>query len=48
MENNKIIKFGFPTTILKEEDFAPVDVLVLKDYYRNCFLQLIDSVPYII
>ena len=45
---NKIDDFYFPVNVLKDEDFAPVDVLVLKDYYRNCFLQLLDSVHYII
>lgn len=49
MEKEKKEKdFYFPYTILKDEDFAPVDVLILKDYYRNCFLQLLDQVHHII
>ena len=38
------IKFYFPTKILKSEDFTPVESLILKDYYRNAFLKLIDKV----
>lgn len=38
------IKFYFPTKILKNEDYAPVESLILKDYYRNSFLKLIDKV----
>ena len=38
------IKFYFPTKILKSEDYAPVESLILKDYYRNSFLKLIDKV----
>ena len=44
MKDKKIIDFYFPTTVLKSEDFLPIDVLVLKDYYRNTFLDLIDTV----
>ena len=44
MKEKKIIDFYFPTTVLKSEDFLPVDIFVLKDYYRNTFLQLIDKV----
>ena len=44
MKDKKIIDFYFPTTVLKREDFLPIDVLVLKDYYRNTFLDLIDTV----
>ena len=42
------IKFYFPTKILKIEDYSPVETLILKDYYRNSFLKLIDKVRWII
>ena len=48
MENQKKINFYFPTKILKKEDFSPIEVLVLRDYYRNNVLQLLDLVIYII
>lgn len=38
------IKFYFPTKILNDEDYSPVESLILKDYYRNSFLKLIDKV----
>ena len=38
------IKFYFPTKILKSEDYVPIESLILKDYYRNSFLKLIDKV----
>ena len=38
------IKFYFPTKILKNEDYSPVESLMLKDYYRNSFLKLLDKV----
>ena len=43
---NKTKKFDFyfPSEILKNEDFSPVEIYVLKDYYRNAFLELIDKV----
>ena len=44
MKDKKIIDFYFPTIVLKREDFLSIDVLVLKDYYRNTFLDLIDTV----
>lgn len=44
MKGEKKINFYFPSSILKSEDFSPVDISVLKDYYRNTFLQLIDKV----
>ena len=43
-KKKKIIDFYFPTTLLESEDFLPFDISVLKDYYRNTFLQLIDKV----
>lgn len=48
MKDKKIIDFYFPATPLKSEDFSPVDTEVLKDYYRNTFLDLIDKVRIII
>lgn len=47
MKKEKIEKkfdFYFPSEILKDEDFSPVDTFVLKDYYRNAFLELMDKV----
>ena len=38
------INFYFPTKELTKEDYLPVDTSVLKNYYRNTFLQLIDKV----
>ena len=43
-KNNKNFYFYFPSEILKNEDFSPVEIYVLKDYYRNAFLELIDKV----
>ena len=44
MNNDKKNDFYFPSEVLNDEDFAPVEILVLKDYYRNAFLELIDQV----
>ena len=44
MKKEKHFDFYFPSDILKSEDFAPVEIFVLKDYYRNAFLELIDKV----
>ena len=45
MKNNtKKFDIYFPYEILKNEDFSPVEIYVLKDYYRNAFLELIDKV----
>ena len=44
MKNEKKFDFYFPSNILKDEDFSLVDTFVLKDYYRNSFLELIDKV----
>ena len=44
MKKEKIVDFYFPSKELDREDFLPVDIKVLKDYYRNTFLQLIDKV----
>ena len=38
------IKFYFPTKVLNNTDYSPVETLILKDYYRNAFLKLIDKV----
>lgn len=42
------IKFYFPTKILKDEDYSPVESFMLKDYYRNSFLKLLDKVRILI
>ncbi len=44
MKEEKKFDFYFPSTVLKDEDFLPVDFSVLKNYYRNTFLDLIDKV----
>ena len=44
MKNEKKFDFYFPSNILKDEDFTPIETFVLKDYYRNSFLELIDKV----
>ena len=36
--------FHFPSTVLKEEDFAPVETFIFKEYYRLAFLELMDKV----
>ena len=38
------IEFHFPTKILEEKDFLPININVLINYYRNTFFQLIDKV----
>ena len=43
---DKKFDFYFPTKVLKDEDFSPVDIFILKDYYRNAFLELIDKVRF--
>jgi hypothetical protein len=40
--------FYFPTIVLKPEDYAPVQVLALKDYYKNYFNIIIDEVNHIL
>jgi hypothetical protein len=37
-------KFYFPSKVLQNEDFSPVESSLLKDYYRNSFLKIIDKV----
>ena len=34
--------------VLKTEDYAPVQVLVLKEYYKNLFNSLLDEVNHIL
>lgn len=36
--------FYFPTNVLTSEDFTPVQVMALKDYYKNYLFKLIDDV----
>ena len=38
------MEFYFPTKVLKAEDYAPVQVLALRDYYKNYFYDIIDEV----
>lgn len=38
------MEFPFPDNILKTEDYSPVQVLILKDYYQNNFNDIIDKV----
>ena len=38
------MEFYFPTKVLKAEDYAPVQVLALRDYYKNYFNDIIDEV----
>jgi len=38
------INFYFPTKELKKEDYYPIDIAVLTNYYKNTFFQLIDEV----
>ena len=43
-KNEKKFDFYFPSETLKDEDFSPIEISVLKDYYRNAFLELMDKV----
>lgn len=38
------LNFHFPPKILQNEDFSPVESSIIKDYYRNSFLKLIQKV----
>jgi hypothetical protein len=42
------MNFYFPTQVLKTEDFAPVQVLALKEYYKTLFNNLLDEVNHIL
>ena len=46
MKDNKF-NFYFPSNTLKSEDFSPIESSMIKDYYRNSFLKLIDKVSII-
>lgn len=41
------MEFYFPTNVLKTEDYAPVQVLALKEYYKNYFNNIIDEVNHL-
>ena len=38
------MEFYFPYKIIKPEEYAPVQVLILKDYYKSYFNDIIDKV----
>jgi hypothetical protein len=40
--------FYFPTQVLKIEDYAPVQVMALKEYYKSIFNKLLDEVNHIL
>ena len=40
--------FYFPTKVLKIEDYAPVQVMALKEYYKSIFNKLLDEVNHIL
>lgn len=40
--------FHFPTKVLKTEDYAPVQVLALREYYKDYFNDIINEVNNII
>lgn len=42
------MEFHLPTKVLKPEDYAPVQVLALKEYYKNYLNSLIDEVNHIL
>ena len=44
MNNENKYNFYFPSDSLKDEDFSPVETFLLKDYYRNAFLEMMDKV----
>ena len=46
--NSRKYNFNFPSNVLKEEDFSPVETFIFKDYYRMSFLELIDKVNQIV
>ena len=41
--NLKKYNFYFQAETLKEEDFSPIEISILKDYYRNAFLEFMDK-----
>jgi hypothetical protein len=46
--NSKKFNFNFPSTVLEEKDFFPIETFIFKEYYRVSFLDLIDKVIKII
>ena len=46
--NSKKYNFNFPSTVLKEEDFSPIETFAFKDYYRISFIELVQKVIQII
>ena len=46
--NLKKYNFYFPSEPLKEEDFSPIEISLLKDYYRSAFLEFCDKMDKII
>jgi len=42
--NPKKYNINFPSNVLQEEDFFPVETFIFKDHYRLSFLELIDKV----
>ena len=38
--------FDFPTRDLKLEDYSPVQVIALKEYYKNYFESILNKVNY--
>lgn len=38
--------FNFPTRDLKLEDYSPVQVIALKDYYKTYFESILNKVNY--
>lgn len=40
------MEFHFPSKELTAEDFEPVQVLALKEYYKNNFNQILNKVSY--
>lgn len=38
------INFPFPSKVLQIEDFSPIESSIIKEYYRNSFLKIMDKV----
>jgi hypothetical protein len=36
--------FYFPYKVLQSEEYSPIESIILKNYYRNEFLKLMDKV----
>lgn len=41
------MEFYFPTKVLKAEDYSPVQVMILKEYYKDSFNRIIEKVFHI-